>query len=182
MYYYTKRLMAKKGSTVMQARDIVILLSERLRLVRSEYNLTQERMAEILGLSKKTLVQVEKERSLLSWPAAVTLATIFSDSEILKVTLGGEPVELLRTVALANLPAPRERTMGGEMWWNELEIRGNFRLQQNIISGHYRIIDSLNRRWFSSFDQQFIRLKLRELTQEPCETAGEEDWQLSLQA
>jgi predicted DNA-binding protein (UPF0251 family) len=39
----------------MQARDIVILLSERLRLVRSEYNLTQERMAEILGLSKKTL-------------------------------------------------------------------------------------------------------------------------------
>ena len=67
----------------MQARDIVILLSERLRLVRSEYNLTQERMAEILGLSKKTLVQVAKERSLLSWPAAVTLATNFSDSEII---------------------------------------------------------------------------------------------------
>jgi len=72
--------------------------------------------------------------------------------------------------------------MGGQMWWNELDMQGNFRLQQNILSGHYRIIDSLNRRWFSFFDQQFIQLELQELTQQPCETVGEEDWQLCLQS
>lgn len=30
--------------------------------------------------------------------------------------------------------------------------KGNFRLQQNLISQHYRILDKQDYRWFNSFD------------------------------
>ena len=37
----------------------------RVKLVRAEFDLTQEKMALLLGLSKKTLVEIEKGRASL---------------------------------------------------------------------------------------------------------------------
>jgi len=53
--------------------------------------------------------------------------------------------------------------MGGKVWWKEIESLGDFRLQQNVISNHYRILDDENYRWFSTFDIDEARKRLKEL-------------------
>ncbi|RAZ02983.1 transcriptional regulator, partial [Klebsiella oxytoca] len=45
-------------------------MNRQLKLVRTEYGFTQETMANVLGLSKKTLVEIEKGRSSLGWMGA----------------------------------------------------------------------------------------------------------------
>lgn len=55
------------------------------------------------------------------------------------------------------------KTMGGRIWWKEIDKKGNFLLQQNLVSQHYRIIDDKHYRWFSSFDQQEAVMRLNEL-------------------
>ena len=49
----------------MDRDTFVDLMNHQLKLVRTEYGLTQEAMARALGLSKKTLVEIEKGRSSL---------------------------------------------------------------------------------------------------------------------
>lgn len=51
----------------MDRDTFVDLMNHQLKLVRTEYGLTQEAMARALGLSKKTLVEIEKGRSSLGW-------------------------------------------------------------------------------------------------------------------
>lgn len=41
---------------------------------------------------------------------------------------------------------------------------GSFRLQQNMISQHYRILDDQDYRWFSSFDKSEAVERFEELT------------------
>lgn len=149
----------------MESDTLTTLLSERVRLVRNEYQLSQEKMAGLLGLSKKTLVQVEKGRSPLGWSAVVALCALFPESEVLRAALGEDPLEVVKTVVFCNLDTPREQTLGGRVWWRELKRAGGFRVQQNLVSGHYRILDNLNRRWHSSFDLGYIEVRFNELTQ-----------------
>ena len=40
---------------------------------------------------------------------------------------------------MPNIPFP---TMGGHVFWNTIASRGGYRLQQNMITGHARILDS----------------------------------------
>ena len=71
----------------------------RVKLVRAEFDLTQEKMALLLGLSKKTLVEIEKGRSSLGWTGAVALCTIFSSSEVLQNAFGGDLPGLIQALA-----------------------------------------------------------------------------------
>ncbi len=48
----------------MNREEIIMLVSDKLRLIRTEAGYTQDKMAEIIGVSKKTLVQIEKGRVL----------------------------------------------------------------------------------------------------------------------
>lgn len=41
--------------------------------------------------------------------------------------------------------------------------KGNFRLQQNLISQHYRILDRQDYRWFNSFDLEETLNQLNKL-------------------
>ena len=66
----------------MDRNEFIRKADEKLKLVRTEYGYNQEKMADILGLSKKTLVQIEKGRSSLGWSGAVVLCTIFERSEV----------------------------------------------------------------------------------------------------
>ena len=147
----------------MKREDIVALLSERLKLVRTEFGFSQQDMAYILGLSKKTLLEIEKGRNQLSWTASVALVAIFSHSDIIRNGLGDEPLEAIRTMALSNLDTPREKTLGGRVWWREIISNDSFRVQQNLVSGHFRILDSQNRRWHSSLNRDYVLEKFREL-------------------
>ena len=58
----------------MNREEFIREMDTQLKLVRTEYGYTQEMMASILGLSKKTLVEIEKGRSTLGWMGAVARA------------------------------------------------------------------------------------------------------------
>jgi DNA-binding XRE family transcriptional regulator len=140
----------------MNRQDAIELISKQFKLVRTEYNFSQEEMTEILGLSKKTLVQIEKGRQYSSWSHIIALCAMFQDSVILQNTLGGNPLEVLQTIAFNYYDWDKPKTLGGKVWWIEKEKENGFVLQQNIISRYYRILDQENYRWFSSFDWEFI--------------------------
>lgn len=149
----------------MKRDELIEQVSFRMKLVRSEMNYTQDHMAYILGVSKKTLVQVEKGRIVASWSVIVTLVTLFRDSEILKNLLGENPIETIETVAHDGLFRPKDKTLGGKTWWQEISQEGCFRLQQNVISQHYRILDEDDYRWFSTFNKEEANERLLLLAQ-----------------
>ena len=98
----------------MTREEFIAEVNSKLKLVRTEYGLTQDKMAVILGISKKTLVES---------------ALAFEDIEV-------------------DYPS----TMGGRVWWKEITSRDGYRIQQNLVSAHYRILDSEDRKLISSFD------------------------------
>ncbi len=149
----------------MTRSEFISKADDKLKLIRIESDYTQDKMAEILGISKKTLVQIEKGRSTLGWAGAVTLCTIFKNSEVLQMTFGGDPQDIILSLAFTEYESS-EKTMGGKVWWNDIESQDGFRIQQNLVSGHYRILDNLDRRICSSFDHYYILKRLRELAKD----------------
>jgi len=121
-------------------------------------------MAEILGISKKTLVQIEKGRSSLSWSGAISLCTIFRNSEVLEMTFGGDTQDVILSLAFTGYES-NKKTLGGKVWWVNIKLTDEFRIQQNIISEHYRILDSQERRICSSFDYEYIKKRLQEISE-----------------
>ena len=149
----------------MTRLDFINVASEKLKLIRIESDYTQDKMAEVLGISKKTLVQIEKGRSTLGWAGAVTLCTIFRNSEVLEMTFGGDAQDIILSLAFTDYER-KEKTMGGKVWWINIKVTAEFRIQQNIISEHYRILDDQDRRICSSFDFEYIGKRLQELTKD----------------
>jgi len=97
----------------MTRTEFILKVSDKLKLIRIERDYTQDKMAEILGLSKKTLVQIEKGRSVLGWAGAVTLCTIFRDSEVLEMTFGGNPQDIILSLAFTDYES-NEKTIEDE--------------------------------------------------------------------
>lgn len=150
----------------MDKEQIIELISNKIRLIRVERGYSQDKMSETLGISKKTLVQIEKGRTLAGWTTVIAVCALFRDSEVLHSLLGDEPLEVIETIAHNGLDRPKDKTMGGRVWWKEIDKKGSFLLQQNLVSQHYRIIDDKQYRWFSSFDKQEALIRLSELVSE----------------
>ncbi|MGD8190929.1 helix-turn-helix transcriptional regulator [Brevibacillus ginsengisoli] len=148
----------------MNKEQVIDLISQKARLIRLEKGYSQEKMATVLGVSKKTLVQIEKGRASIGWTNAVALCALFKDSDILKTILGDEPFEVIETLAHDGIDSPKDKTLGGKLFWKEIANKGAFRLQQNIISQHYRILDSEDYRWYSSFEKEEAMDRFHELT------------------
>lgn len=148
----------------MTRDEIIDIVSEKIRLIRQESEYTQDKMAEIIGLSKKTLVQIEKGRVKAGWSTVVTVCALFRESETIRHLFGNEPLEVLETVARDDIDIRKERTLGGKVWWKELKRKDGFILQQNIISQHFRIIDKEDYRIFSSFDEETAVLRFQEIS------------------
>lgn len=148
----------------MNKQELASSLSGQIRLIRTESRYTQEEMAEVLGLSKKTLVQIEKGRQKASWSTIAALCALFRDSNVLQQTTGGDPLDILQLVAHQKMQSRKEKTFGGKIWWNDVVTNEKYKLQQNLISSHYRIIDEDDYRWYSSFDRTEMDHKLSELT------------------
>ena len=131
-------------------------LDRQVKLVRTEFGLTQDTMARVLGMSKKTLVEIEKGRSSLGWMGAVALVSLFPDSHILDRLLGGEASDMLRALAFSDAKPVYPRTMGGRVWWRTVRDQDGWRIQQNLVSQHYRILNPEDGRLFSSFDRREV--------------------------
>ena len=147
----------------MTRESFIAELDRQVKLVRTEYGFTQDVMAKVLGMSKKTLVEIEKGRASLGWTGAVALCTIFSDSQVLSGLLGGEAGDMVRALAFQDLHPRYPRTMGGRVWWRFVETVGPYTIQQNLISQHYRALDQEDGRVWSSFDLDDVRTHLQEL-------------------
>lgn len=148
----------------MTRDEIIEIVSEKIRIIRLESDYTQDKMAEIIGLSKKTLVQIEKGRMKAGWSTVVTVCALFRESETVRQLFGNEPLEVLEMVARDDIDIRKERTLGGKVWWKELNQKDGFILQQNIISQHFRIIDKEDYRIFSSFDEEAAILRFKEIS------------------
>ena len=127
------------------------LVQSLIKDVRHEYNLTQEEMANTIGISKKTLVQIEKERIKLKWAEAVTFISIFTDSPIILKKLGSDSAEIIQAISIQKVPSRQFITLGGEIWWKDVKNENGFTLQQHNLSTHYRILDRDNFRLYFSF-------------------------------
>ncbi len=144
----------------MTREEFIQMMDEREKLIRTEYGLTQDKMALALGISKKTLVEIEKGRRTLGWTGAAALCVIFGSSCILQNALGGDATDLIRLLAFENLEPDYPKTMGGRVWWRDLETKKGWRVQQNVISGHFRLLDPKDRRVISSFEKKVIEERL----------------------
>ena len=148
----------------MTRDEIIMQVSEKLRLIRTEAGYTQDKMAEIIGVSKKTLVQIEKGRVLANWSTAVSICALFRETETVQFLFGNEPLEVLETVAREGIDICKTKTFGGRIWWKVVSKKNGYILQQNILSKHYRILDERNYRIFSSIDEKLSRQRFKELT------------------
>jgi DNA-binding XRE family transcriptional regulator len=148
----------------MNREEIIMLVSDKLRLIRAEAGYTQDKMAEIIGVSKKTLVQIEKGRVLAGWSTVVTVCALFRETETVQFLFGNEPLEVLETVAREGIDYRKMKTFGGRIWWREVSRKSGFILQQNILSKHFRILDDRNYRVYSSFDEKQSKIRFKELT------------------
>ncbi|WP_173916268.1 helix-turn-helix transcriptional regulator [Halobacillus sp. Marseille-Q1614] len=82
----------------MDRKDLNKVVSEKLKLIRVESHYTQGQMADLIGISKKTLIQVEKERSLLSWTSTVAVCSLFDHCSTLRSALQGSPYETVKNI------------------------------------------------------------------------------------
>ena len=83
----------------MKREEFIRSVSGRLKLIRTEYGITQEAMSEMLGISKKTLVETEKGRRELSWTEVIAVASVFEKSEVLQQIVGGESSDVIHALA-----------------------------------------------------------------------------------
>lgn len=153
-----------KGGSLMTKSEFIKKVDEKIRLIRTEKGYTQDKMADMLGISKKTLVQVEKERGSLGWAVAIAVCVIFKDSEILETTFGGDIEDIIRSLSFTNEEKKYIPTLGGRIWWRDIENKNGYTVQQNIISNHYRILDEKYRRVCYSFDLDYILKRFHEIS------------------
>jgi DNA-binding XRE family transcriptional regulator len=123
----------------------------KVKLVRTEFGFTQEKMANVLGISKKTLVEIEKDRKSLGWTTSVALCSIFNESDILSSSFGGKTTDIIFALAFEGEQPRYTKTLGGKVWWMNTHENKAFIIQQNIISQHYRLLTKDRRRVSSSF-------------------------------
>ena len=115
----------------MKRDEFIEQMNESIKLVRTEYGLNQDKMAVCIGVSKKTLVEIEKGRSSLGWSGAVTAASVFSESTVLQNSFGGEMSDMIKALAFENLKVDYPKTMGGKVWWRIIEETDKWKIQQN---------------------------------------------------
>jgi len=139
----------------MNREGLIEICDKKVKLIRAEYSFSQERMAYMLGISKKTLVEIEKGRSSLGWTGSLALCALFGDSEVFTGVFGENPFEIAASIAFEakgpdtpGKPGPS----GKNILWQTVKESLGYRIQQNVITQHYRLIDRDSRRVASALN------------------------------
>jgi DNA-binding XRE family transcriptional regulator len=146
------------------------MISEKLRLIRTEARLNQEQLAETIGISKKTLVQVEKERKTLGFTASALVGLLFRNSEIVQAMFGDSIVEIIDLIAFHGINSDaagdslewiqeakmkaRYKSTGQRVWWKDEKAGKAYTLQSHILTGHLRIVDNENALHYYGMDPE----------------------------
>jgi DNA-binding XRE family transcriptional regulator len=136
----------------MERKQFIETCDSKLKFVRTEFSFSQEKMAVILGISKKTIVEIEKGRSSLGWTGSVALVSIFYHSEVILSSFEGKASDIISEIAFEGSSPNYPQTIGGKIWWQTIKKNEEYSIQQNIISQHYRLLTKDGRRIASSFD------------------------------
>lgn len=91
----------------MDKKTFTKVIQEKFKIVRTEAGYTQDSMSQTVGLSKKTLVQIEKERIVPNWTTCISVCALFRDSDILTSTFGGDPLELAQVLSRGSASYPQ---------------------------------------------------------------------------
>lgn len=148
----------------MTRADFIDKIQQLEPAVRAEFDLTQDKMALAIGVSKKTLVEMEKRRIPMGWSQAVALACVFSSSQILQGAFGGNPVDLVSDLALTGLEARKPERSFAKFWWTQVESNEFFTIEQNIITSHYRLLYGTEK-VISSFEYNTVKDQMDDLTE-----------------
>ncbi len=137
---------------------MIRICDRKLKLVRAEYGYSQERMAAALGLSKKTLLEIEKGRSSLGWTGTAALCAVFRSSEVLASSFGCDPAELAAALALDGFVPARHSSAGP--FWTPVSDDHGWVVVQNVISQHYRLFSPAGELVAASFDPDELRTQI----------------------
>lgn len=148
----------------MDKQELIQLVNEKLKLIRIENDLSQDKMSEIIGLSKKTLIEIEKGRRSLTWAGAVCVVTLFEDSDIIQMTFGDDINEIIKTIAFTHYNNSFPKTLGGKLWWQQIRELNGYKIQQHVLSQHYRILNKENHRICFSFELDEIEKRFIEVS------------------
>lgn len=148
------------------------MVSNKLKLIRTEADLTQDGMAEVIGISKKTLVQVEKGRKTLGFTQSALVAILFRHGDIVQSLFGDITLEIVELISNHSKEKKRYRTLGGKVWWTEEVHKDGFYIQKHVLTGHYRIIDENQFLFYYSLNQSEAYKRLEELTNNKKEVKG----------
>ena len=125
----------------MNKKELSAVIQKLVKDIRIEESFSQEVMADTIGISKKTYIQIEKNRILLKWAETVTICTIFENNKYIRNHFGEDIFEIIQVIAFQKIQNRQFATLGGNVWWNDLEVEEGIVLQQHKISKHYRILD-----------------------------------------
>jgi len=138
----------------MTKQELVSIISNHLKMLRAEHDYSQQAMANVIGISKKTLIQIEKGRLTMGWTGACAVCSVFRSSKLLRMTLGDEPPAVAEALAHKYSYAYDENETRSTLFWDIVQDNGRYAIQKNIISEHYKITDKEGKRLFSSFDEE----------------------------
>ena len=141
----------------MERDEFIALCNSKVKLVRTEFSFSQEKMALMLGISKKTLVEIEKGRSSLGWSGSVVLCAIFNDSQILNDVFSQNPIDVFRNIAFENSEPNYRQANTYRIWWQTILQNDEYLIEQNIVSQHYRLLTKDNKIVASSFNIEDLK-------------------------
>lgn len=121
----------------MTREAFIALCDRKEKLVRNELGYSQEKMSSLLGVSKKTLVEIEKWRSSLGWQGAVTLCTLFQNTREITLTFGTDIPALLQ--AMTEDAAYLRPVDSPHAIWNSILQFEGMCIEQNTASQLYRL-------------------------------------------
>lgn len=139
---------------IMDKNELCKIVNNKLKDIRFENGFSQEVMADVIGVSKKTYIQLEKERVLIGWAQAVTVCTLFQDTKTITEVFGEDVLEIVQVVALEKVQKRQLPTFGGTIWWKSIKKEKGLRLQQHKLSYHYRILDQDNYRLYFTLSKK----------------------------
>ena len=70
---------------------------------------------------------------------------------------------MIQALAFETVKPIYPKTMGGKIWWNTVEVGAGYRIQQNLLSKHYRALDEEDGRIVSALELAAVYERLAEL-------------------
>lgn len=93
--------MTEENSLPISRERLINEVSKNFIEIRKETKLTQDEMANVLGVSKNTILNAEKCDRPLSWAVVMAATLLFSQTETMKKIIKGEsPLEIITRCAL----------------------------------------------------------------------------------